>query len=63
MVEIDADYKKFESLLLKEIKEMYDREIRNEVRSGISIHLTIKIRNKKFIGIETLKNKSLQQSN
>ena len=60
MIEADTDYKKFESSLLKEIKEMYDREIRNETRNGISIHLTIKIRNKQFIGIETLKNKSLQ---
>ena len=60
MIEVDADYKKFENSLLKEIKEMYDREIRNETRNGISIHLTIKIRNKQFIGVETLKNKSLQ---
>ena len=60
MIEVDADYKKFENSLLKEIKGMYDREIRNETRNGISIHLTIKIRNKQFIGIETLKNKSLQ---
>ena len=33
MIEVDADYKKFENSLLKEIKEMYDREIRNETRN------------------------------
>lgn len=60
MIEEDADYRKLESSLLKEFKETYDKEIKNELRNGIMFHLTIKIRNKKLVGVETLKNRSLQ---
>ena len=56
MIEADTDYKKFESILLKEVKEAYGKEFKN----GISINLTIKIRNKTLVGVEILKNKSLQ---
>ena len=60
MIEADTEYKNLENSLLKEFKETYDREIKNELRNGIMFHLTIKIRNKKLVGVETLKNRNLQ---